>query len=320
MTKAIWPVLRTLATIFLLYFAFSKIDFNKFTLVDLNFHFYWLLLAILAIFFAYLLGGLRWYLLMKSAGFNASLYKYEILYLAGGLINQGIPSTLGGDSYRAIKALNIHSKTTQTWNKNRNVESSPDLKLSFSIMILDRFMGLAGNNVLGGIGLMLSGYKLIEWGYSLGLFLILITLLVGVLGSLILNLNSTLNLLYKILNKFQIPNLKKSLDLTFKIPSNLNQFFLSLLMNLLTIGSLWFCFRTFGVAVPFDALMIGIPALTILLILPVSISGWGLRESTLSAVLLLWNVDPTLTIISSITYGLINLIVLLPGAYQILRD
>jgi hypothetical protein len=75
----------------------------------------------------------------------------------------------------------------------------------------------------------------------------------------------------------------------------------------------------YGVDAPIEALMIGLPALSLLLMLPISISGWGLREATLSSVLALWGVSPSMTVLASISYGAITVLSVLPGAYFLLK-
>ena len=61
------------------------------------------------------------------------------------------------------------------------------------------------------------------------------------------------------------------------------------------------------------------PALGLLLMLPISISGWGLREATLAGVLSLWGMNSSLVILSSIIYGAITLMTFLPGLPQLLK-
>jgi hypothetical protein len=65
--------------------------------------------------------------------------------------------------------------------------------------------------------------------------------------------------------------------------------------------------------------MVGLPALGLLAMLPISISGWGLREATLSTTLALWDVSPSISITASVSFGLITLIVYLPSAFALLK-
>jgi hypothetical protein len=65
--------------------------------------------------------------------------------------------------------------------------------------------------------------------------------------------------------------------------------------------------------------MIGLPALGLLMMLPISISGWGLREATLSAVLTLWGVDAGVTVLASICFGLVTVATYLPSAISLVK-
>jgi hypothetical protein len=55
------------------------------------------------------------------------------------------------------------------------------------------------------------------------------------------------------------------------------------------------------------------------MILPISVSGWGLRETSLASILGLWGLDSTLVILSSIVYGLTILITFLPGLPRLIQ-
>ena len=55
------------------------------------------------------------------------------------------------------------------------------------------------------------------------------------------------------------------------------------------------------------------------MMLPISISGWGLREATLSAALVLWGVDSGVTVLASVSFGIVTLVTYLPGAMSLLR-
>jgi hypothetical protein len=53
--------------------------------------------------------------------------------------------------------------------------------------------------------------------------------------------------------------------------------------------------------------------------LPISISGWGLREATLSATLALWGIDSGITVLAAVSFGIVTLVTYLPGALSLLR-
>jgi uncharacterized membrane protein YbhN (UPF0104 family) len=197
--------------------------------------------------------------------------------------------------------------------------ATPKLRLSFAMVLVDRLLGLAGNNLLGGIGLILGGATLAIWGQDLGYAVMGIMILAGLIISVILAWTPSRQLLQKLLDRFQMNNAMPGIRLAFSWPTNLAQAVLAIGIHFLTILTLLFCLKAYGVDAPIEALMIGLPALSLLLMLPISISGWGLREATLSSVLALWGVNPSLTVIASISYGALTVISVLPGAYFLLK-
>ena len=175
--KRAWPTIRILLSVALLWKATSGIDWHALLDSDIQMQPWWFLAAGFTMLSAFICGGLRWGFLMRKVGFQGSLTNFVALYFAGGLINQGLPSTLGGDSYRAITATHLNSTGKLTEEKELDEElhhsvdlehATPKLRLSFSMVLVDRLLGLAGNNLLGGLGLILGGAALAAWGTDLG--------------------------------------------------------------------------------------------------------------------------------------------------------
>ena len=114
-------------------------------------------------------------------------------------------------------------------------------------------------------------------------------------------------------------NALKGIDTAFGWPQVAIQLSISVATHTIALCAFWFCLRAFGVYAPFAALMVGLPALGLLMMLPISISGWGLREATLSAALTLWGVDSGVTVLASVSFGIVTLATYLPGALSLLR-
>ena len=326
--KRAWPTIRILLSIALLWKATSGIDWHALLDSEIKMEPAWLIAAALAICCAFICGGLRWGFIMRSAGFEGSLKSYIALYFAGGLINQGLPSTLGGDSYRAITATHFTNDDKLSAAKELDEElhhsvdlghATPKLRLSFAMTLVDRLLGLAGNNLLGGIGLILGGATLATWGQDLGYAVIGVMLSAGIIIAFILAWTKTRQLLQKILDRLQMNNAMPGIQLVFSWPINIAQALFGIGIHSCTILAFSFCLRAYGAEAPISSLMIGLPALSLLLMLPISISGWGLREATLSSVLALWGVNPSLTVLASISYGAITVLSVLPGAYFLLK-
>jgi len=328
MLKRAWPTIRILLSVALLWKATSGIDWHTLLDSEIKMEPIWFLAALASMMTAFVCGGYRWGLLMQAVGFPRRIHSYIGLYFAGGLINQGLPSTLGGDSYRAITATHLTSSGNLNDTKELDEElhhavdlghATPKLRLSFSMTLVDRLLGLAGNNLLGGIGLILGGVTLAAWGQDLGYAVLSIMLFAGLIIAFILAWTPSRQLLQKLLDRLQMNNAMPGIKLAFAWPTNIAQAFLAVGIHCLTILTLLFCMKAYGVDAPIEGLMIGLPALSLLLMLPISISGWGLREATLSSVLALWGVNPSLTVLASISYGAITVLSVLPGAYFLLK-
>lgn len=326
--KRAWPTIRVLLSIALLWKATSGIDWHTLLDSQIKMEPSWLIAAAIAICCAFICGGLRWGFLMRSVGFQGSLKTYIALYFAGGLINQGLPSTLGGDSYRAITATHLTgagnltntSELDQELHHSVDLEhATPKLRLSFVMVLVDRLLGLAGNNLLGGLGLVLGGATLAAWGKDLGYVVITVMVASGLAIALVLAWTPSRELLQKLLDRLRMNNAMPGIRLAFSWPMNIAQAIFAIVIHGFIILAFGFCLRAYGAEAPIASLMIGLPALSLLLMLPISISGWGLREATLSSVLALWGVNPSLTVLASISYGAITVISVLPGAYFLLK-
>jgi uncharacterized membrane protein YbhN (UPF0104 family) len=330
--KRSWPAIRVALSIALLWLATSGIDWEALFASEMQIEPLWFVAAAFCLTGAFLCGGLRWGLLMRSVGFEGSIAGYISLYVAGGLINQGLPSTLGGDSYRAITGSHLkrsgalassaseEKKLDTELHQEVNLEQAdPKLRLGFAMTFVDRLIGLAGNNLLGGIGLILGGATLAAWGNQLGYAVIAVMVTSFLIAAIGLAWGPTRGLLQKILDRFRMGNALPGVRMAFGWPMNVAQALFSIGIHFLNILALGFCLKAYGAEVPIEALMIGLPALSLLLVLPISISGWGLREATLTSVLALWGVSPSLTVLGSISFGAMTVLCFLPGAYVLLR-
>jgi uncharacterized membrane protein YbhN (UPF0104 family) len=301
--KRSWPTIRIVLSIALLWKATSGIDWKALFESELQLQAQWLVAGGLCITAAFICGGLRWGLFMQRAGFQGSLLGYVALYFSGGLINQGLPSTLGGELSHADDLK----------------QQNPKLRLGFSMTLLDRVVGLMGNNILGGIGLVIGGATLGTWGTELGYLILLVMLGAGCVLAFALSYKPLLIWIEKLLARFDLHHALPGIRLAFAWPTNIAQGIFAVSIHCFNILALGFCLKAYGAEVPTEALMIGLPALSLLLMLPISISGWGLREATLASVLALWGVNPSLTVLGSISYGAITLLCVLPGAYKLLK-
>lgn len=314
----LWPSLRIALSLLLLAKAFSHIEWSKLNEQLPNIKATWLFLAIALLIFGNFLAGARWGMLMRAAGIMVKQFRAIELYFAGSLINQGLPTTLGGDSFRAILATKAHTDLSQAETLDFS-HAPPGIRKSFFIVGLDRTLGLAGNSLLGAIGLYIGGNSINSWASSLGLVLLIAMILGACLIALCLHIQTSQKLLNKLMSKIGILDSIQPSKRAWGFPSLFVQLPVAIVIHMFTLGAFWACLKACNVDAPIDSLMIGMPALGLLLMLPISISGWGLRETTLAGVLSLWGLDPAFIVLSSILYGLVTLLVCLLGLPSLLK-
>jgi glycosyltransferase 2 family protein len=326
--KRLWPYVRIALSLGLLWLATRNIDWQALRDTQLSINPLWFALALLMLVLTNLVAVLRWGWLMRSVKLYRPALEYVTLYFTGGLINQGLPSTIGGDSYRAVQGSRVtshhadqqpqtlHDELHQPLDLNH---APPRLRLSFFSVALDRGLGLVGNNILGAVGLILAGAMLAPWAQTLGWWILGAMLGGAALATVLLKNHRSRHFIQHLLKKLGMPQAISGLTVALGWPTVIVQLVISVLTHMLALTSFWCCLQAFGVSAPFTALMIGMPALGLLMMLPISISGWGLREATLSATLALWSIDSGITVLASISFGIVTLVTYLPGAIPLLR-
>ena len=327
--KLLWPYLRVALSLLLLWLAVRNIEWQALISTKIEIQPLWFVLALALLVSANLLAVVRWGWLLRGLGLYHPVSTYITLYFAGGLINQGLPSTIGGDSYRAVEASRLannndtsRAQPTLTQELHEPIDlqhAPPRLRLGFLSVAFDRGLGLVGNNILGALGLLLSGAMIAPWGPTLGAWVLGAMIGGASVGCLLLKLSRTRALISALLSKLNMAQALKGVDTAFGWPQVVVQLTISVMTHTLALCAFWFCLRAFGIYAPFAALMVGLPALGLLMMLPISISGWGLREATLSAALVLWGVDSGVTVLASVSFGIVTLVTYLPGAVSLLR-
>jgi len=270
----------------------------------------WVFVSLVILWLSNAISGMRWSALMQACGFQHGKWSYIRLYFAGGLINQGLPTILGGDSYRAYQA-----------HRSLNPSGLHPTPMANGILgvLLDRSLGFAGNSILGAIGLAMGGAVLGQWAMPIGKVLLIIMILGVILLGILLQWKTSQQFYLKMLHRLGIRVGLQPSQLAWGLRFTWWQIPLAVLIHVLTLAAFWACLMACHVQAPLESLFIGIPALGLLMILPISVSGWGLRETSLASILGLWGLDSTLVILSSIVYGLTILITFLPGLPRLIQ-
>lgn len=264
--KQLINLLKIVVSIGLLIFLFNQIDLPKFLTIVRQANVGWLLVALGMMLLGVVIRAWRWQILLDAIDVRVTLRELTAIYFIGFLFNNLLPSGLGGDAMR-IMELNRHS------------ERGSDAVTS---VFVDRFLGLSALQAIGTLALLL------DWNAVPApvAYFTVATFLAGLLGGyLFINRR-----LYQALQHY-LPPFRRLTEI--KLVGNLFESFQrypgtalrrSYLVSLLFNISLIIMNVCVGWAVGAQATLIQyaifIPITSIVLLLPISFGGLGVREGT----------------------------------------
>lgn len=226
--------------------------------------------ALLIFLLSSFLGAVQWYILLKKSELNLSFSKVLNLYFVGLFFNNFLPANVGGDAYKIFDVSRMGNDPYKV----------------FAITLLDRIFGIFGLCILA----LVSSLILLPSGDigNIRIYILFFAAIVG--GILILMLNRRLaRLLRKILTRIKLWNIGERLDLIFNQLGGLRDIkFLMTKIVLLTLSIQFLRIMTHvivGKSIGMEMsiwiylyFFVFVPLLGIIMILPVSINGLGVRE------------------------------------------
>lgn len=93
----------------------------------------------------------------------------------------------------------------------------------------------------------------------------------------------------------------------------LRQLALSAGTTAMILAAFAFCALAVGLSLSFAAIVTLVPLMLMTMLIPVTISGWGLREGAAVALLPLAGASASASLAASVTFGLVGLVAVLPG-------
>jgi len=305
--------LKLAFTLGLLSWAFSRLDWSRLQGSWELFESKYLLLAAVFLFLSIYLAALRWSSFLKLISMDGNKQAETGLYFYGALLNQGLPTTMGGDAYKAIKKAKAplwkEKIKLQDIFKNNKLEL---FTAHFIVILIDRLYGLIGVLLIGLFAIFLEsdtyGYNLIVISY-ISSFCILLFMFCP----------------KKLLERLTVTpwvRTYKTLGLTLLLLKEthafivaMKEFLRAILIHVLGAAAMFFCFKAVGMAISLEALGLSYAIANCLVVLPISIAGWGVRETSLISILSIWHYDTNTIVIGSLLFGIISIGVLLPGLY-----
>ncbi len=240
----------------------------------------------------------RWGFFLRSIGIYEkplTLVKINFLSIFYGLV---LPSSTGFD---AVRIYLIEKRNPQKRGK------------AGSTIIIERYFGFVILSLIGVFGVISISNLLTKQQFFYMLTAILLILIMLILMGLVISNQYIFNLANKILTKSKyfkkgfsyLISLHDALR-TFPISKVLlNSLLLIVLLQLVSILNVYFLFRAFDMDISFSYHLAMMPIINIISIIPISISGFGIREGAFSFFYSLVGVEPTLALVISLMNYLI---------------
>jgi len=295
-------LLKIIISLSLLIYLLSKIEWEKSLSTIQNANFFWLGLAVILSIFDNILLTYKWNLLLKVRGKIVSFWRLFSINMIGGFWGLFLPSSLSTDVVRGYYLI----------------KTSSDKAISVTSIFVDRLFALLGLIVFVSIALFFSGdiFKDLYLETYIIIFLILI-----VIGFIIFNSNyfsNVLNLLDEKLGKKKlfgkVIKLRIALIEYIKYPLTLTySFFLSLIVQLFRVFWYIIIAWAFNVNIPLVYYFIFCPLIIVVLMIPVSIGGLGVREGTFVTFFTMAGMSLDEAVIISFTSSLITNIIVASG-------
>jgi uncharacterized membrane protein YbhN (UPF0104 family) len=242
-------LLRVFISLVILFFLFKKTDINKIKTLFLKISFHYYFLGLLSFFLLQVSAALRWKIICKSWGFSKSWLFFYKNYLMGFSLNTVVPGLIGGDFLRAF----LLTKSGLNWKK-----------ASFSV-VLDRGYGFLGILTILAISLPLAKSFLPSAFFT---FLKLLTL--------------SVILLFFILSTLLTLKIKKEIFKPLFFPYSFLLFFLGIVVQFFFVMEFVYLAKALSISLDIKTFFAIIPIVSFVSTLPVTISGLGIREGSLS--------------------------------------
>jgi len=264
--KTVLNLLKIVVSLGLLIVLFRQVDLAQFWVVVRQANVWWLLAALGMMLLGVVIRAWRWQILLDAINVKVPLVELTAIYFIGFLFNNLLPSGLGGDAMRIVE-LNRHSEQTAD---------------AVTSVFVDRFLGLSALQAIGTIALIFN-WKAVPAPVAYFTLFMFVGMLIG--GILLINrplyisLKSHITLFRRVTEIAFVGKLFSSFQ-QYPIEALGRSYLVSLLFNLSLIAMNMCIGLAVGVEATIIQYAIFIPITSVVLILPISFGGLGVREGT----------------------------------------
>lgn len=238
--------------------------------------------------------SVRWWMLLQPLERATKMLKCFTLYFEGMLFSMFLPSTIGGDVAKAFRVS--PTKTGRV--------------LAMCSLIVDRMSGLVAVLIIGFSAMAAKKWKLDVWqGVGLGVAMFAASCAVAWIGL------SSLGWLMRKLN--DASKLKKTLQKLEAYSSRpilvCRAFAISIVIQFLNAVSVYYLGNALGINLPLSVYCEVVPIVALLVVVPISVGGIGVREGLMAYFLSEYGVAKETGVLLSINWTMLNVIAALTG-------
>jgi len=238
----------------------------------------------------------RWRRVLSQLNMNIRYEHVLQFFWVGLFFNQVLPSTIGGDGFRGFY---LYKRGYSLTNTAQGV-------------LIDRIIGFIALVMLVASTLPLA-YELVDdpiaqWG--------LLAISIGSIITLILTL--TIDQFTKIISHWKFVQgiytlVQAARKLIFSLSPGILLLAVSLSIHLLSIIAIIILSVGMGLGLKWIGVVVVVPLVTLIMAIPISIAGWGIREGAMVIGLGYLGVIPESALALSVLFGLLMLVIALPG-------
>ena len=240
--------------------------------------------------------ALRWSVVLNAIGSPRGLRVTLPLTMIGLFFSQTLPSTIGGDGMRV-------------WELHRG---GVGMASAIASVLIDRAAGLAGICLLVTATLPLLLGLVRDPAVETGVVLLLATGYAGIAVAMLFDRLPTSVRRFRIVSRFAAFSASLRAVVLAPRPA-LGALGASVLYQSGIVVVVFALARGIGIPVEPAACLVIVPIANLSAVLPISISGWGVREGAFAAGFGLVGVAATDAIVLSVLFGLLNMLVGLSG-------
>lgn len=264
--KLIFNLLKILVSLGLLAFIFSSIDLEAFGRSIRAANLLWLGAALAMMMLGVVVRAYRWQILLTAIGVPVPLLNLTGIYFIGFLFNNLLPSGLGGDAMRMLELRPYAKQGSDT----------------VTSVVVDRFLGLSALQAIAIVALL---YDWRAVPAAVATFTVVIFVGGLVAGYLLINrplylaLQKRIGLFRRITHIRMVGNLFESFQ-RYPLSALGRSYLVSLFFNFTLIAMNMFIGLALGVQATLVQYAVLVPITSLVLLVPISFAGLGVREET----------------------------------------